>query len=548
VKTGAPNVAATEGRAGGRATWVELQQLLRLRGFRKLFAVRLVSQMADGMFQVGLATLLFFSPESMGTAAGVAAGFAVMLAPFTIVGPFAGVLLDRWPRRQILLYGNLIRAVITAAMAWAFMRHGEFGLVHILGLAALSVNRFLLAGLSAGLPKIIGDDLARAEHEAALDSAFCACCAHLPQNDGKGLGYYARLRRRASCQTLADARSFAQGAFATLTQNLEKDREYQGLLLTANSLVPTIGAGAAFLGGAIGLALSSLVGHEALAANLGDLNSSVTLFAAAITMVLGALVAARLQVNQLGPEVLSGETFSQGVKRVVTDLTGAARYLKARVTPGQGLAAIAVHRFLYGLVFISAILMARNVLAGTGLLEIAAGVSTSGGAILGAATAGVGDVGLGQFAVIMGLIGGGGAIAVVLTPLFSRRMGPQRWVAVMYVVAAAAMVLLSTMPMPLVVFAAALILGVGSQGAKIAVDTIVQRDTEDAYRGRAFAFYDVLFNAAFVAAAALAAFIVPDYGWSRPLFWALAALYLLTAAFMYTKAARMPAIVKMQIR
>ena len=85
----------------------ELRRLLALTGFRRLFAVRLTSQAGDGMFQVGLATLFFFSPESAGTATGVAAAFAVLLLPFTVVGPWAGVLLDRWRRRQVLLVGNL---------------------------------------------------------------------------------------------------------------------------------------------------------------------------------------------------------------------------------------------------------------------------------------------------------------------------------------------------------------------------------------------------------------------------------------------------------
>ena len=68
----------------------DLKALWPLRDFRKLFAVRLVSQTADGMFQVGLATLFFFSPENASTAAGVATAFAVLLLPFTIVGPWAG--------------------------------------------------------------------------------------------------------------------------------------------------------------------------------------------------------------------------------------------------------------------------------------------------------------------------------------------------------------------------------------------------------------------------------------------------------------------------
>jgi hypothetical protein len=74
------------------------------------------------------------------------------------------------------------------------------------------------------------------------------------------------------------------------------------------------------------------------------------------------------------------------------------------------------------------------------------------------------------------------------------------------------------------------VVGLAAQGAKIAIDTIVQRDTDDAYRGRAFALYDVLYNAAFVGAAALAALVLPDSGWSPAVFAGLAAAYVLAAA------------------
>ena len=452
-----------------KSTWRELRALLRLPGFRKLFAVRLVSQTADGMFQVGLATLLFFSPEAMNTAAGVAAGFAVMLAPFTLVGPFAGVLLDRWSRRQILFLGNLIRALLTFAMAAAYVWHNGFALVYVLGLAALSINRFLLAGLSAGLPKLIGDDY------------------HSPA----------------------------------------ETNDISNLLLTANSLVPTLGAGAAFLGGAVGLGL---------AATSTVFGSAIVIFGSACTMMIASLITTRLTRWQLGPEKIPEESLRQGLLRVTKDFAGAAKYLTARLTPGQGLAVTAIHRFLYGLVFIAAILMSRNILAANPYpyLEPSNYVDVAGTGMV---------AGLGSFAIIMGLIGAGGAISVVITPLLSRQLGPQRWVAVMFLVAAAAMLILSLAPIQLVVFSAALILGIGSQGSKIAIDTIVQTDTADQYRGRAFAFYDVIFNAAFVAAAVFAAVIIPDSGWSRPLFLGIAAAYILTAIWMYFRSAKSPAVV-----
>ena len=137
----------------------DLRRLWPLVGFRRLFAVRLVSQCADGMFQVGLATLFFFSPETASTATGVAAAFAVLLLPFTVVGPWAGVLLDRWRRRQVLLYGNLVRVALTATIAVIMLVHGVGPVIYVLALVTLSVNRFLLAALSASLPKVVDGPL-----------------------------------------------------------------------------------------------------------------------------------------------------------------------------------------------------------------------------------------------------------------------------------------------------------------------------------------------------------------------------------------------------
>ena len=137
----------------------DLKALWPLQDFRKLFAVRLVSQTADGMFQVGLATLFFFSPENASTATGVATAFAVLLLPFTIVGPWAGVLLDRWRRRQVLFVGNLVRVALTVVIALIMVTDGVGPAVYVLALVNLSINRFLLSALSASLPRTVDGPL-----------------------------------------------------------------------------------------------------------------------------------------------------------------------------------------------------------------------------------------------------------------------------------------------------------------------------------------------------------------------------------------------------
>jgi len=82
----------------------DLRHLLRGRDFRRLFAVRIVSQLGDGVFQVALASYILFSPERLPTPGAIAGAFAAVLLPFSILGPFTGVLLDRWSRRQVLAW------------------------------------------------------------------------------------------------------------------------------------------------------------------------------------------------------------------------------------------------------------------------------------------------------------------------------------------------------------------------------------------------------------------------------------------------------------
>jgi hypothetical protein len=64
-----------------RSFVTDLRAVVRRGDFRKLFATRLVSQGADGAFQVGLATLVFFSAERAATAVAAASAFALAFLP-----------------------------------------------------------------------------------------------------------------------------------------------------------------------------------------------------------------------------------------------------------------------------------------------------------------------------------------------------------------------------------------------------------------------------------------------------------------------------------
>src|SRR3954447_14081281 len=128
------------------------RHLLERGDFRRLLTTRLLSQFGDGVFQAALAGTVLFNPQSAADPIDVAAGFAVLLLPYSLVGPFAGVWLDRWSRRQVLLVANVVRAVLVLAVAALVLAAVQGVGFYVAGLLVFSVNRFVLSALSAALP------------------------------------------------------------------------------------------------------------------------------------------------------------------------------------------------------------------------------------------------------------------------------------------------------------------------------------------------------------------------------------------------------------
>lgn len=139
-----------------------LKRLWRHRLFRRLLAVRVATQASDGVLQVGMASYVLFSPQRQPDAWSIATVLAITLLPFSVLGPFVSVVLDRWNRRQVIVWCDGVRILLALGLA-ALILFGAGGAASMAGfyalvLVAMSVNRFLLAGLSAALPHTIDPD------------------------------------------------------------------------------------------------------------------------------------------------------------------------------------------------------------------------------------------------------------------------------------------------------------------------------------------------------------------------------------------------------
>lgn len=126
--------------------------------FRLLVALRIVSATAIGMVQAALATYVLLSPERAASPATMAVSFALLLLPYSLLGPFAGVLLDRLWRRQVLVVVLVAQALVCLAIAAQTLGGDEGALLAVSVLVLLGANRFVLAGLSAATPHLVPQD------------------------------------------------------------------------------------------------------------------------------------------------------------------------------------------------------------------------------------------------------------------------------------------------------------------------------------------------------------------------------------------------------
>lgn len=134
----------------------ELWQSVRsMPDFWRLMQLRMASQFGDGLFQATVAGALLFNPDRAADPAAIARAFAVLFLPYSLLGPFAGALMDRWDRRWVLVGANIARLVIIIAIGTILaIRAGEVAL--LLGaLLANGMARFVASGLSASLPHVV---------------------------------------------------------------------------------------------------------------------------------------------------------------------------------------------------------------------------------------------------------------------------------------------------------------------------------------------------------------------------------------------------------
>ena len=366
-------------------------------GFRRLLVARLMSQLGDGWFQAGLAGSVFFNPDRAATPAAFAAAFAVLLVPYSTLGPFVGVFLDRWSRRNTMVVANTIRAIVVLPVAYLVWRGQEGPPFVLFTLLIVALNRFYLSGLSAAQPHVV-----------------------------------------------------------------EEER-----LVTANSFATTVGT--VLYAGGIGSAgaIFRVTGTSAHVVRAGRRGGGRRL--------PGRRADHPAQLRRDRPRSRGHRTghgtVLAGLVATGRGMVAGVRHLSRRRAASTVLIANAAQRGLYGLLFVTTLLLYRNYYNHGNLRD------SMGGLLQVAGAAALGPL-----------------VAAVITPPATRRLGGPRWLAVMFGALAVAVPAFGLPYRPLATIAAAFLISLVTQAARIVTDTALQVEIDDDYRGRVFSVNDTAIN------------------------------------------------------
>ncbi len=406
-------------------------QLLKHPRLSRLLLVRWIGQATDGIFQGALATFVLFSPERQANALNAALAFAVVLLPYSVIGPFVGTVLDRVSRQRALVISNFSRALDLLLIALLVFT-GKTGLeLTIFVLIAFGINRLILAATSAGLPLLVD----------------------------------------------------------------------QPNLISANAMAVTGGSVFLVLGGGLGLGLRKLFDSLGTA----DHVDAYLIMAAACGYALASAMALRLRKLEIGP--LEHERKPASLTQGFIEMREGWNFLKNHSDAMRGIIANGLQRGGLTALTLVGLMLERNTFNDPA--EPEAGLS---GLALAFSIAGIGIV-----------------LGALIAPFGVKKYGRHSWMRSMLYLSVLGPLPLAIWGSELTLFLAAFLTSLFGQSFKVTNDALVQSKIDDYYRGRVFAVYDVLVNAAIVSGGIIAALLLSDSGkgWQVPTL--VSVIYLLTA-------------------
>ena len=126
------------------------------RDFFRFWFAQLISQFGDRVYQMALVGLM--AVRHPGSVMEMAKLLSFTIIPVFIVGPIAGVYIDRWDRRKTLFVCDFIRCVLVLFAAFYLVRLPDIWPTYVVVFIIFSLSRFYVPAKMSFIPEMVHED------------------------------------------------------------------------------------------------------------------------------------------------------------------------------------------------------------------------------------------------------------------------------------------------------------------------------------------------------------------------------------------------------
>jgi len=129
------------------------REVLKNRNFFLLWLGQIISQLGDRLGQMALIAFVYL--RAPGSAIGIAKILSFTIIPVFLIGPIAGVYVDRWDRRKTMYICDFLRAVLVFTIPFFLFYAKSLVPIYVIIFVTFSIGRFFVPAKLSIVPDLI---------------------------------------------------------------------------------------------------------------------------------------------------------------------------------------------------------------------------------------------------------------------------------------------------------------------------------------------------------------------------------------------------------
>jgi MFS family permease len=131
----------------------KFREVLKNRNFFLLWGGQIVSQLGDRLGQMALIAFVYL--RAPGSTLQIAKILSFTIIPVFLIGPLAGVYVDRWDRRRTMYVCDFLRSLLVFSIPLFLFYSKSLGPVYLIIFIAFSIGRFFVPAKLSIIPDLV---------------------------------------------------------------------------------------------------------------------------------------------------------------------------------------------------------------------------------------------------------------------------------------------------------------------------------------------------------------------------------------------------------